>query len=76
MLLYLLALIPVAVTFIFTLLDKKTPFKKINKYVKQVIFGVVFGGPNVLRTHITFFKIRFYKSQFVQFFLDKSTLRS
>lgn len=52
MLLYLLALIPVAVTFIFTLLDKKTPFKKINKYVKQVIYGLVFGGLAILFTEV------------------------
>ena len=37
------ALLPVAASAVFVLLDKFTKFKNLNYWVKQVIFGVVFG---------------------------------
>lgn len=52
MLLFLLALIPVAVSFLFVLLNKKTPFKTIPYIAKQIIYGVSFGGLAILFTEV------------------------
>jgi len=42
------ALIPVAAAVIFEVLERFTPFKKFNKWIKQVIFGLTFGGLAIL----------------------------
>lgn len=52
MLLFLLALIPGAVSFLFVLLNKKTPFKTIPYIAKQIIYGVSFGGLAILFTEV------------------------
>lgn len=52
MLLFLLALIPVAVSFLFVILDKKTPFKTLPYMAKQVIYGLSFGGLAILFTEV------------------------
>lgn len=44
------ALLPVAAAVILWLLDNKTAFKRLNFWVKQVIFGLVFGGIAVIGT--------------------------
>ena len=44
------SLIPVLTAALLYYLDKRTPFGKINKWVKQIIFGVIFGGLAVLGT--------------------------
>lgn len=38
------ALFPVIASVILYLLDKKTKFKNLNYWIKQIIFGVIFGG--------------------------------
>ncbi len=35
-------------------LQKKTPYGKINKYLRQIIDGVVFGGVAIICTHLAF----------------------
>ena len=44
------ALFPVLAAVILFLLDKKTHFKRLNYTVKQIIFGLVFGGLAILGT--------------------------
>lgn len=44
------ALLPVAMSFIVYLADKKTKFKNINKNIKQIIIGIIFGALAVLGT--------------------------
>ena len=44
------ALFPVAVSILLYLIDKKTPFGKLNYTVKQIIFGIIFGGVAVFGT--------------------------
>ena len=45
------ALLPVIVAITFFLLDRNTKFNKINYWVKQVIYGVVFGALAIVGTH-------------------------
>lgn len=44
------AVLPVFVSVVFFLLDRNTPFGKINGKIKQVIYGIVFGGLAILGT--------------------------
>ncbi len=44
------ALLPVAATVLLYIVDKKTPFGKLNYYVRQVIFGIIFGALAVVGT--------------------------
>lgn len=45
------ALLPVIALILFFLLNKYTGFKNLNFWVKQVIYGVVFGGLAIVGTH-------------------------
>lgn len=49
---YLIAatLLPVVASIILYLIDKKTPFGNLNYWVKQLFFGIIFGGIAVLGT--------------------------
>ncbi len=44
------ALLPVALSVIFYIIDKKTPFGKLPYMAKQTVFGIVFGGAAVIGT--------------------------
>ncbi len=44
------ALLPIVVSVLFFLLDQKTPFKKTNYWIRQALYGLVFGGIAVLGT--------------------------
>ena len=44
------ALIPVAVSVVLYIIDRKTPFSKLPYMAKQVLFGIIFGGVAVLGT--------------------------
>ncbi|MCQ2455916.1 MAG: hypothetical protein MJ096_01020, partial [Clostridia bacterium] len=44
------ALLPVAVAVILFVIDKYTPLGRMNRIVKQVIFGIIFGGLAVIGT--------------------------
>lgn len=46
----MIGIVPVIFSIIIYLLDKKTSFSKLNKKIKQLIVGVVFGGLAVLGT--------------------------
>lgn len=48
----LMALLPIAFSAGLYLLDKKTPFGKLDKRIKQVIYGVAFGGIAVMATEL------------------------
>ena len=44
------ALLPVAAAVILYLIDRKTPFGKLNYYVRQAVFGIIFGGLAIVGT--------------------------
>ena len=44
------ALLPVIATVILYYVDKKTPFGKLNYYVRQTVFGIIFGGLAIVGT--------------------------
>lgn len=52
LLLILSGILPVLTCLLFFLLEKKTPFGKLNYALKQVITGVVFGGLAILATEV------------------------
>ncbi len=43
-------LLPVFISVFLTLIDRKTPFKKVNYIVKQAIFGILFGSLAIVGT--------------------------
>ncbi len=45
-----IAVLPVAATVILYLLDKKTAFGKLGEKIKQIIYGIIFGGLAVIAT--------------------------
>ncbi len=47
---FLTALIPVSLCLLFYILDRKTPFMKLPRFAKQIIFGVFFGAAAIAGT--------------------------
>ena len=45
------AILPVGLASLLFVIDKHTPFNKLNKWVKQVVYGIIFGGLAVIGTH-------------------------